>query len=161
MLPRGNTETSREALGLEALRRRGFEASFTADGDRLRVSGSERRFAPEAVPIVDHCRFEGTSDPDDSAVIYALEAPDGTRGVLVDAYGAYADPAVGALLDRMPVTRRRRDTRQPKLVARLLAIAAGCTAMALVGLVVLRRRGANVARGPRIARRPNLAGRRR
>ena len=35
-------------------------------------------------------RFEGMSDPDDNAVVYALEAADGTKGVIVDAYGTYA-----------------------------------------------------------------------
>lgn len=48
-------------------------------------------------------RFEGTSDPDDMSVIYALEARDGMRGTLTDACGSYADPAVGAVVDRMGV----------------------------------------------------------
>lgn len=45
------------------------------------------------------------------SVIYAIEARDGTRGTLTDAFGAYADAAVGALIDRVPVepfTRPRR-----------------------------------------------------
>ena len=38
------------------------------------------------------------SDPDDSSLIYALEAPNGVKGVLVDAYGAYANWKTDALL---------------------------------------------------------------
>jgi len=32
------------------------------------------------------------------AVVHAVEGRGGTRGVLIDAYGTYADPAVGAKL---------------------------------------------------------------
>jgi hypothetical protein len=39
------------------------------------------------------------------AVVYALESTDGTRGVLVDAFGIYADPEVGALLSVIPDNR--------------------------------------------------------
>ena len=55
--------------------------------------------------IRDYYRFEGTSDPDDMSIVYALEGSDGTRGILVDAFGTYADPAVGAVLDRMRIAR--------------------------------------------------------
>jgi hypothetical protein len=48
--------------------------------------------------IVEHHRFEGMSDPDDSSVVYALEASNGLKGLLVDAYGAYANWKTGALL---------------------------------------------------------------
>ena len=40
------------------------------------------------------------SDPDDSSVLYALEGPDGAKGLLVDAYGAYADASLGAALKK-------------------------------------------------------------
>jgi hypothetical protein len=35
------------------------------------------------------------------SVIYAVEMADGTRGMLIDAFGTYADPARPAILDRM------------------------------------------------------------
>jgi hypothetical protein len=134
----GLTDHSREAVGIEALRRAGFTASFTieGEGDRLREVGSGRAFSPQDVRIVDHYRFEGTSDPDDLSVIYALEAGDGTRGLLVDAYGSYADPRVGAILDRMSVERRPEDTgwfrrRGPWIAA--AAVAVGLLALAATG----------------------------
>ena len=68
-------EHSREALGVEALRKAGFPASFAVEGERLRVTGTDRTFPPERVRIADHYRFEGTSDPDDMAVVYALVVP--------------------------------------------------------------------------------------
>jgi hypothetical protein len=47
-------------------------------------------------------RFEGISDPDDMAIVYALEARSGIRGTLVDAFGVYSDPRVGALMRQVP-----------------------------------------------------------
>ena len=55
-------------------------------------------FKSDELSIVEHHRFEGMSDPDDSSVVYALEAPNGLKGVLVDAYGAYSNWKTSALL---------------------------------------------------------------
>lgn len=101
----GAPACTREAAAIEALRRRGFTATFRAEDRGLRVAGTDRVWSPEEVAIREYYRFEGASDPDDMAVVYALESDDGTRGVLVDAFGAYADPAVGAVLDRMRIVR--------------------------------------------------------
>ena len=50
------------------------------------------------VTIVEHHRFEGVSDPDDMSVLYAIEAKDGTRGTIADAFGPQANPDLGAFL---------------------------------------------------------------
>jgi hypothetical protein len=51
-------------------------------------------------------RFEGASDPDDMAIVYAIESLDGTRGSLVDAFGVYSTAAVSAFLQPVPIRRR-------------------------------------------------------
>jgi len=84
---------------LNDLKRRGFIADFEPKGKTLHVMGSERTFQPEELTIVEHHRFEGPSDPEEMAVVYAIEAQDGTRGVLVDAYGVYANPDLSAFLE--------------------------------------------------------------
>jgi hypothetical protein len=50
--------------------------------------------------------FEGVSDPDDLSVLYAIEAQDGTRGVVADAFCPYANPDLGAFLKTV---KRRED----------------------------------------------------
>ena len=102
---------TREAPALAVLEAAGFTAQFIADGDRLRVRGSRRQYGAGEVLIQDYYRFEGTSNPDDMSIIYVLEASDGTRGVLVDAFGSYASPAVGALVDRMRLDPPARPAR--------------------------------------------------
>jgi hypothetical protein len=94
---------------LEDLRRRGFARSFEPAAGGLRFLDGDRIYGAHELTIVEHHRFEGASDPGDMAVAYAIEAIDGRRGVLVDAYGTYADPAVGeALRDIADGAERRR-----------------------------------------------------
>jgi hypothetical protein len=73
-----------------------------ADGLVHDVS-SRRTFRADELTIIEHYRFEGSSDPDDSSVCYAVEAHDGTRGILADAYGVYANPEVSEFLTRVPI----------------------------------------------------------
>jgi hypothetical protein len=86
------------AEAVEGLRQRGFATDFTVVKESGQVTAGDRTFKSDDLTIVEHHRFEGMSDPDDSSVVYALEASDGLKGVLVDAYGAYANWKTGALL---------------------------------------------------------------
>lgn len=83
---------------IEWLSRRGFTEHFGVVGNRLRALESTQGFAASEVVIREYDRFEGVSDPDDMAIIYAIESLDGTRGTLVDAFGVYSSPAVSAFL---------------------------------------------------------------
>jgi hypothetical protein len=90
---------------IERLASRGFTAHFGVVGDRLRAFDSGKTFAAHELIIREFQRFEGVSDPDDMAIVYAIESADGTRGALVDAFGAYSSPTVGAFLRDVPMTR--------------------------------------------------------
>lgn len=90
-----------EAGALEALRAQGFTASFVVGAGSLRLLGGTRAFHPDELVIRGYQRFEGVSDPDDMAIVYALESKDGVKGTLVDAFGVYANPAVTAFMDQV------------------------------------------------------------
>jgi len=83
---------------MDDLRRRGFREQFTVAGGRLRAVGTGDEFAAGDVTVAGSYRFEGVSDPDDMAILYALETRSGLRGTLTDAFGVYADPAVGEFM---------------------------------------------------------------
>ena len=83
----------------------GFTANFGVVGDRLRAFDSGKTFGAHELIIRDFQRFEGVSDPDDMAIVYAIETTDGTRGTLVDAFGPYANPTLGAFLDHVAIRR--------------------------------------------------------
>jgi hypothetical protein len=97
--PRAPGESIVDAL--DELRARGCDSELRiAQGGRM-VSAKGRRHAASAFGVVHVHRVEGSSDPSDAAALYAIEGPDGIRGVLVDAFGAYADPEISAALQRM------------------------------------------------------------
>jgi hypothetical protein len=88
---------------LDDLAHRGFAGHFRVSGDGRRAVAGGRAFTAEELIIREYHRFEGISDPDDMSIVYAIESRDGTRGTLVDAFGVYANPAVGAFLQNVPI----------------------------------------------------------
>jgi len=74
----------------------GYKENFqvTEDGSRLRSLETEKLYNPDEVHIINFFRFEGASDPSDSAILYVVETNDGARGSLTDAYGMYADASI-------------------------------------------------------------------
>ena len=103
------TETDDQTLAgaIDDLARRGFTESLAVVGNGLRTTKTQKVFRPDEVVIREYRRFEGVSDPDDMSIVYAIETEGGIRGILVDAYGVYADPAVSAFLSKVPVRRSR------------------------------------------------------
>jgi len=85
------------------LARAGYVENYTARDGRL-VGGHGGTSHDPANMVIDAVvRFEGESDPGDEAIVYALDAGHGHRGIYIAAYGATAtadDRAVTtALLD--------------------------------------------------------------
>jgi hypothetical protein len=98
---------------LDDLTRRGFTEQFTVRDGRLRAVHTGDRFRADQVRIAEYHRFEGISDPDDMSIVYALETESRIRGTLVDAFGVYSDPLVGAFMEDVvpPAVTRRPDAR--------------------------------------------------
>jgi hypothetical protein len=95
------------AATMDELTRCGFTEHFIPVNGGPRAVGSGKIFRPEEVMISELHRFEGVSDPEDMAILYALETHGGLRGTLADAFGVYADPGVGAFM-RAVASRTRR-----------------------------------------------------
>jgi hypothetical protein len=88
---------------VDELGRRGYTEHFRAVDGGLQALGSGERFGPKDLTIRGYYRFEGVSDPDDMAIVYAIETRSGVRGILVDAFGVYADPATSDVLKQVPI----------------------------------------------------------
>ena len=85
-------ETLSEAIArLEAA---GFRDSFRPEAGRLWALAAQRFFAPDALVVEEVVRFEGESDPDEQAILFALRSPAGdVRGTFTTSYGPLMDPA--------------------------------------------------------------------
>jgi hypothetical protein len=95
------TEIPTLAGTMDELAGRGFTEHFILANGKLRAATSGKVFTAEEVLISEYHRFEGVSDPDDMAILYALETRSGLRGTLADAFGVYADPMVGAFMKQV------------------------------------------------------------
>ena len=79
---------------LNKIVRDGYEQNFKVTDQGLQSLETEKIYEPGQVHIVNFYRFEGVSDPSDSAILYVIETMDGAKGSLTDAYGMYADPEI-------------------------------------------------------------------
>lgn len=70
------------------LLRRGYDRNYRVTEDAIMEDGDGHRYSPSQLSIDEFHRFEGESDPADNSIIYAVTANDGTKGTLVDAFGA-------------------------------------------------------------------------
>ncbi len=73
---------------LNDLKDQDYITDFNFVNGRLTALGSTDEYAASDVMIKEEFRFEGESNPADSSILYALETKDGTKGTLVDSYGA-------------------------------------------------------------------------
>lgn len=83
---------------LKDLEKEGFNDQYTYHKEGLRSSKSMQTYKQEELKIVSKFRFEGESNPSDMSILYAIEASDGNKGTLIDAYGTYGDDGLEQFL---------------------------------------------------------------
>ena len=76
---------------LNNLRERGYTVDFNLLPTCLECPQLHLELKSEDFEIDEVHRFEGASNPGDNSVVYAVSSDKGVKGVLVDAYGVYAD----------------------------------------------------------------------
>ena len=86
------------------LEKRGYEYDFNLTKDYIECKSLDLQLMPEEFEIDEFYRFEGMTDPADSAVIYAISSLVGNlKGVIIDAYGVYAENISPELLDKLKI----------------------------------------------------------
>jgi hypothetical protein len=76
---------------IEQLKEQGFTLDFILKEGSL--AAGEQVYPADEFEIVDLYRYEGPSDPADEAIVYALAASSGLKGVLISGYGISNDDA--------------------------------------------------------------------
>jgi hypothetical protein len=94
-------ETLSEAM--IALKKSGYDQDFNLHADWIETSDSIVKLRPEEFHIDKVYRFEGMTNPDDSAVLYAVSSSKGIRGLIVDAYGAYSDALSPVMIEKLKI----------------------------------------------------------
>jgi hypothetical protein len=78
---------------LAELEKQGFTSQFEIHQKSLISLKTNNHYSADQLKITHFYRFEGESNPEDSAIMYAIETFDKEKGTLVDGYGTTADTA--------------------------------------------------------------------
>ena len=88
---------------IEELKKEGYTYDFNQKGAFIECKELGKNYEPENFTIEHTYRFEGMTNPSDNSVLYGIEAADGTKGLLVDAYGVYADSLTPEMIEKFRV----------------------------------------------------------
>lgn len=75
----------------DGLKERGFTHTFKMEDGKMICIETEKNIEPKDVQILEFHRFEGETNPSDMSIVYAVECEKCTKGIIVAAYGMYAD----------------------------------------------------------------------
>lgn len=87
------------SVAIDNLRKEGFNVDFNLEENCI-ICGSDK-YDVEDFEIVQVYRYEGDSNPSDESTVYGIQSKDGTKGILVTAYGMYTDSMSTALLRKL------------------------------------------------------------
>ena len=73
------------------LQQRGYTHDFNLQAECLECASLKIEIEPEDFKVDETYRFEGMSSTDDNCILYAISSKNKIKGLLVDAYGVYAE----------------------------------------------------------------------
>lgn len=79
----------------------GYTFDFNLKRNQLECKELNKIFNAEELIVDHHYRFEGDSNPDDTAILFAIHTNTGVKGLLVDAYGTYSDSESRELIKKL------------------------------------------------------------
>jgi hypothetical protein len=87
---------------VQRLARRGFRHDLRAERGRLLDLETGESFEPRLLQVAEVVRFEGESDPDEQAALFALRSPSGKAlGTWAVAFGPIVPPEDGEVLRQL------------------------------------------------------------
>lgn len=88
---------------INTLKKQGYTRDFNLIDHGIECRESRKAYLAKTLNVDTVYRFEGMNDPDDSSVLYAISTEDGDKGLLVDAYGVYADNISQEMIDKLKI----------------------------------------------------------
>ena len=88
------------------LRELKYNCDFKVDTGFLECKNTGEKFMQDEIVIDYYFRLEGDSNPSDMSIIYGISAKSGTKGILIDVYGTYADEAITEFLQNVEIKEK-------------------------------------------------------
>lgn len=92
----------------------GFTEQFVITEEGLKSSESGEVFGPDDIQILKHYRFEGTSDPGDMSILYAIKTSNGLKGTIIDGFGTYSDVALSDFMKQVDELQNQNNPNNNK-----------------------------------------------
>ncbi|WP_307530675.1 phosphoribosylpyrophosphate synthetase [Pedobacter sp. W3I1] len=87
---------------VNALAEQGYIVDFNLKSSQINDGENPIQEFPEQFLIDRHYRFEGESDPDDEAIVYAISSIDGKiKGIFVNGYGTSSESAGDEVINQL------------------------------------------------------------
>jgi hypothetical protein len=105
-MEQNNYDTLSEAI--EDLKSKGYTTDFNLKQKGIECKEIEHIMSPAEFEIDQMFRFEGMSSAGDNSVLYAISSEkNDLKGLLVDAYGAYADTLAMEMIQKLKYDPRK------------------------------------------------------
>ena len=88
---------------INSLQQRGYNQDFNLHPEWIECPSLKLRLAPEEFHVDEVHRFEGMTNPDDSSILFAISSTSGLKGLLVDAYGVYANSVSPVMIRKLQI----------------------------------------------------------
>lgn len=84
------------------LNKKGYTFNFNIQNDCIFCSENNMQLKPDEFDIDEVYRFQEMSDVDDESILYAISSKrHNVKGLLVNAYGIYANTASSSLIEKL------------------------------------------------------------
>jgi hypothetical protein len=88
------------------LAKKGYTFNFNIKNDCIECAENNLQLQPDEFEIDEVHRFQEMSDVDNESILYAISSTqNNVKGLLVNAYGIYADTASTALVAKLSLTK--------------------------------------------------------
>ncbi|MCM4158794.1 phosphoribosylpyrophosphate synthetase [Antarcticibacterium flavum] len=85
----------------------GYEYDFNLLDDKIEIKSEKETYQIHEFKVDKVLRFEGASNPDDNAILYAITTENNKKGVLVDGYGISSGQVSKEMMDKLDLKSRR------------------------------------------------------
>ena len=91
---------------MNELRKEGYPEDFNLQENCLECRNGQFKVFADEFKVDKFFRFEGESNPSDSAILYAISSDSKKlKGLLVNAYGIYSNPVTDEMLKKLEIRR--------------------------------------------------------
>jgi hypothetical protein len=91
---------------MNELRKKGYTEDFNLQQNCLECRNGQFKVFADEFKVDEYFRFEGASNPSDSAILYAISSDSkNLKGLLVNAYGIYSEPVTDEMMEKLDLRK--------------------------------------------------------